>query len=309
MSIKRMLILLSGFLSVSTAQLSLAANLEISGFGDISYGYLWDGPADDAEAALFASGAGTDASPLSQNDGFGNVGIDFTVLAELNDRLTALSEINLQLERGGTSEIGLDLERVYIDYRINNKFNVQVGSFFTPIGFHNRTLYSRAWLMTSIQIPDFDEEELGFIPNHSTGIHFYGNLPVWETHAVNYAVSVANSRGPDPTTLIINRDDGDRKTVTGLLEWVVPAHRDFRVGLSGWVAELNTFKVGPAFGDKSTGEPVKLEEIGFNPYFVLYSEDFSLILEYVTSKQKDKRGNTPGGPFDFSAFFGNFPLI
>ncbi len=310
MFIKRRTLFLMGFLLFSTAELSIAANIEVSGFGDISYGYLWDGPADEADAVLFET-HGTDPSPLSQNDGFGNVGIDFTVLAELTDRLTALSEVNLQLERGGSSDIGLDLERVYVDYRINNKFNIQVGSFFTPIGFHNRTLYSRAWLMTSIQIPDFDEEELGFVPSHSTGIHIYGNLPAGGTHSINYAVSLANSRGPDPVTLIINRDEGDRKTVTGLLEWVVPKYRDFRIGLSGWLAELNTFKVGPAYGDSvsiSTGEPVKLEEVGFNPYLVLYKENFNLILEYVTSKQRDKRGNVPGGPFDFSAFFGEFSL-
>ncbi len=310
MLIKRISILLVGFLLLSTAQLAIAANIEVSGFGDLSYGYLWDGPANEGDAALYKSD-GIAPFPLSQNDGFGNVGIDFTILAELTDRLTALSELNIQLDRGGTSDVGLDLERAYIDYRINNRFNLQVGSFFTPIGFHNRTLYSRAWLMTSIQIPDFDEEELGLVPTHSTGIHAYGNLTNWGTHSFNYAVSLANSRGRDPKTLILNRDEGARKTVTGLLEWVLPTHRDFRIGLSGWLAEINTFKVGPAIGDTaniSTAEPVKLEEIGFNPYLVLYSKHYNLILEYVSLRQNDKKGNLTGSPFEFEAFIGEFSL-
>lgn len=133
-------------------QFARAANIEFSGFGDMTFAETWGGPADDADAADFSS-FGTDDHPLSQNNGFGNTGIDFVVLAELNDRLSMLSEVNLQLARGGTSDVGLDVERTYLDYRINNGFNIQAGSFFTPIGFHNRTLYSRAWLMYSIQIP------------------------------------------------------------------------------------------------------------------------------------------------------------
>ncbi len=293
-----------------TPNIAKGANIEFSGFGDMTFGSTWGGPADAADAALYASD-GTDAFPLSENNGFGNTGIDLVILGELTDRLSVLSEINLQLERGGSSDIGLDVERTYLDYRISNKFNVQVGSFFTPIGFHNRTLYSRAWLMSSIQIPDFDEEELGLVPNHSTGIHFYGNFPTRGAHSLNYAVSVANSRGIDPTILISNRDVGERKTVTGLLEWVFPSHRDFRIGLSGWVAELNTFKVGPNYGDTAstaTGEAAKLEEVGFNPYIVLYSERFSLIMEYAGSTQKDKIGNVPGGPFNFESLLAELSL-
>jgi len=284
-----------------------AANIEFSGFGDMTYGYLSGGPADEADAALFASD-GTDANPLSQNDGFGNVGVDFVIFAELNDQLSLLSEVNLQLERGGSSEIGLDLERTYLNYRILPTFNIQVGSFFTPIGFHNRTLYSRAWLMNSIQIPDFDEEELGFVPTHSTGIHVYGNVPTTGAHALNYALSVANSRGETPETLIINRDDGDRKTVTLLFEWVFPEFRDFRIGLSGWQAQLNTRKVGPLIGDTDTGEPVRLDETGFNPYLVVYAEHFNLSLEYVTLTQDDDRGNLSPSSYDFTSFMGEISL-
>ncbi len=288
-----------------------AVNIEFSGFGDMSFGFLSGGPADDADAALFATD-GTDAHPLSQNDGFGNVGTDFVVFAELNDRLSLLTEVNLQLERGGSGDIGLDVERTYLDYRIIPTFNVQVGSFFTPIGFHNRTLYSRAWLMTSIQIPDFDEEELGFVPTHTTGIHFYGNTPTTGAHSLNYAASIGNSRGETPDALILNRDEGERKTVTLLLEWIFPMYRDFRFGLSGWQAQLNTRFVGPNIGDTEAapgpGAPVRLDETGFNPYLILYSEHFNLSLEYVTLTQDDDRGNLSPSSYDFTSFSGQIAL-
>jgi hypothetical protein len=298
-------------------QVASAVNVEFSGFGDMTYAETWGGPADEADGDLFfgtpTNGGphGTDAHPLSQNNGFGNTGVDFVILAELNDRLSMLSEINIQLERGGTSGVGLDLERTYLDYRINNGFNIQVGSFFTPIGFHGRTLYSRAWLMFSVQTPDFDEEELGLVPNHSTGIHLYGNIPTMGAHSLNYAISVGNARGPDPVTLILNRDDGDRKTVTGLLEWVFPSHRDFRIGLSGWAAKLDTVLVGPNYGDTATlgvDPDVELDELGFNPYLVLYGERFNFILEYVTSRHEDSLGNLGGAGFDFEAVFAELSL-
>lgn len=293
-----------------------AVDIEFSGFGDVTYGFAFGDPADQQDDLLFKE-FGTDANPVNIKEGFGNVGIDFVVLAELNDRLSFLSEVNFQLERGGTSDIGLDVERTYLDYRFSNAFNLQVGSFFTPIGFHNRVLYSRAWLMTSVQIPDFDEEELGLVPTHSTGVHVYGNFLLGGAHSLNYAVSVANGRGRDPVTLIIDRDIKKEKTVTALLEWVIPDYRDFRIGLSGWSAKLESFKVAPNTSGLPpsttdiTGpaaERIELRELGFNPFVILYTKPFNLILEYVVSQHEDDLGNLGGETFDFQALFAELSL-
>ncbi len=286
-----------------------AANIEFSAFGDMTYGFAFGGPADEEAAQLFKQ-FGTDENPLNLNRGFGQVGTDFAVAAELTDHLSFFSEVNLQLERGGTSEIGLDMERNFLDYKIYDWLNLQVGTFFTPLGFHNRTLYSRAWLMYSVQIPDFDEEELGLLPTHSTGVNIYGNLSTGGAHSFNYAVSVTNGRGRDPVTLLLNRDIRNEKTVTALLEWVIPGHRDFRIGLSGWSEKIESFKVD-ALGDSvdiATAEPMELKELGFSPYMVLYGKHFNIILDYFIARQKDELGNLADDTFAHQGFLGEFSL-
>ena len=277
----------------------------------MSLAFSFGDPADKDEAILFEQ-FGTDPNPLNLQRGFGIAGTDFVVVAQLTDRLVFLSEVNLQLERGGTTAIGLDMERNFLDYRIKDWLNIQVGSFFTPIGFQNRTLYSRAWLMQSIQVPEFTEEELGLIPTHEVGVNFYGNIPTFGAHSMNYAVSVTNGRGVDPVGLILGRDPSNDKQVTAMLEWVIPGFRDFRIGLSGWTSKIDTFNLATApFGttaDVAILEPLELREIGFTPHLVLYSKPFNLIVEYAFAQQKDLTGSLGGEKFELNGIFAELSL-
>jgi hypothetical protein len=281
-----------------------AVEIEVSAFGDMTLGFTGGDPADEDAAALFEA-FGTDPNPVNIQKGFGNVGVDFAAVAELTDRLIFLSELNFQLERGGTSEVEVDLERVFLEYRFSDRFNVQVGQFFTPIGFFNRTLYSRAWLMNSIQIPDLFEEEIGLLTTHTNGVHFFGNLPLQGAHSLNYAVSVANGRGGDPTQNILARDPSNAKAVTAMLEWVVPNYRDFRIGVSGWVDKIKTFRVDTLGGSVATdaAEKVELREIGLNPHIAFYGKPFNLIVEYAFVRHKDLIGNLSDETFDMNGLF------
>lgn len=286
-----------------------AVDIEVSVFGDMTLGFTGGEPADEKAATLFEQ-FGTDPNPVNLQRGFGNVGVDFTTLAELTDRLTFLAELNLQLERGGTTAMEIDPERIFLEYRIHSRFNLQVGQFFTPIGFFNRTLYSRAWLMNSIQIPDLFEEEIGLVPTHSNGVQLFGAFPLRGGHSLNYAVSAANGRGADPVMGILARDPSNAKAVTLLLEWVIPDYRDFRIGLSGWSDKIETFRL-TALGEVTTtdaAERVELREIGFNPYVAFYGSRFNLILEYAFVRHKDLLGNLAESTFDMNGYFAEFSL-
>lgn len=292
-----------------TVQPARAVEMEVSAFGDMTLGFIAGDPADEEEAALFEA-FGTDPNPVNLQRGFGNVGVDFTTLAELTDRLTFLAELNLQLERGGTTAMEIDPERIFLEYRIHPRFNLQVGQFFTPIGFFNRTLYSRAWLMNSVQVPDLFEEEIGLVPTHSNGVQFFGTFPMRGAHSLNYAVSVANGRGADPVMGILARDPSNAKAVTLLLEWVIPDHRDFRIGLSGWTDKIESSLL-TALGEVTTtdvAERIALREVGFNPYLAFYGSRFNLILEYAFVRQKDLLGNLAESAFDMSGYFVEFSL-
>lgn len=292
-----------------TVQPARAVEMEVSAFGDMTLGFTAGDPADKEDAALFEA-FGVDANPLSLQRGFGNVGVDFVTLAELTDRLIFLAELNLQLERGGTTAMEIDPERIFLEYRIKSWFNLQVGQYFTPIGFFNRTLYSRAWLMNSIQIPDLFEEELELVPTHANGVNFFGSFPMRGGHALNYAVSVNNGRAVVPDLYILARDPSNAKLVTLLLEWVVPDYRDFRIGLSGWTDKVDTFKL-TALGEVTpldAAERVALREIGFNPYLAFYGSRFNLILEYAFVRQKDLLGNLAENRFDMNGYLAEFSL-
>jgi len=96
----------------------------------------------------------------------------------MTDAITFLGEINFQAARSASSEIEIDVERFFVNYRIDPRFNLQGGLYFTPIGVNNRFLYASAWLMNSIRVPDFFEEELNLFPTHSVGVGVNGEFEV-----------------------------------------------------------------------------------------------------------------------------------
>ncbi len=118
---------------------SWAVDVRFSGFGDIIVGSNSGGPADDNDALLYGQ-FGTDEVPLSSHDGVTLTGVDFVAIVDLTEDFTFLTEVNLQTVRGGSSEIEVDVERIFINYDMDPRLNIQAGLYFTPIGYHNRFL-------------------------------------------------------------------------------------------------------------------------------------------------------------------------
>ena len=286
----------------------LKERFRISAFADVTLGLEWGGPADDAEGALFDQ-FGTDEHPLnSYGDGFGVVGTDFVVTADITDRLVFQGEINLQVSRGASNDLELDFERFYLDYRHDDLLNFQVGFFFTPIGYHNRFLYSRAWLMHSVQVPDLFEEELNLVPTHTVGANLHGSF-----HALGesfkYVVGVGNGRGMDPTENVFARDDANLEA-TVLLEWQVPGFEDFFVGVSGWHDVIRTKKV-VGYGTSvavDTAEDAKLREIGLDAYVTYYGKVFNVLAEFVYAGHEDLEGNLDSRHYVMHGFTAEFSL-
>ena len=112
--------------------------LRFSGFGDFMGGTTTGSFADVSAREQFNQFGGGEAHPKNTTRGFGVTGTDFVIIADMDDNFTFLGEINLQAARGGSDEIELDVERFFIDYRIDPRINLQAGLFFTPIA--SRTL-------------------------------------------------------------------------------------------------------------------------------------------------------------------------
>jgi hypothetical protein len=278
--------------AATTAQ---AQNLRFSGFGDFVFGAVGGGKADTTAAEKFST-FGADVDPVNTNRGFGLTGTDFVVLADMTDNATFLGEINLQTGRGGSSDLELDVERFFVNYRIDPRFNVQAGLFFTPIGYNNRFLYARAWLMNSIQVPDFFEEELNLFPTHSIGVAAHGQFAFENGHRLAYVVSAANGRPHTPDAAVYARDYTSNKEITGLLEWLIPGFKDSRIGVSGWFGNIDSVSVGGlgAVVDGADAEALMLKEHGLDAYVVVNHRRFSVNAEFVRASQSDRVGGAPG---------------
>lgn len=293
---------LVGLLAVASTSPAQAATLRFSGFGDVVFGSIQGAYASEQSRAQFEQ-FGTDPDPVNTMRGFQITGTDFVVIADMNEKLTFLGEINLQAGRGISNEIELDVERFLVDYRIDPRFSVQAGLFFTPIGYNNRFLYARAWLMNSIQVPDFFEEELNLVPTHTVGLATYGAFDLSGGRSINWVASVGNGRASVPNEAVYARDFSDNKEVTGLVELIVPGYKDSRFGVSGWTSEIDSVRLNSP-GDPAvqfgTGEPMRLREHGLDVYAIWNSRHFSINSEWVFSWQKDQIGNLPQADYKFN---------
>jgi hypothetical protein len=291
-----------------TAAAAQAQTLRFSGFGDFVFGAVGGSKADPTATQKFTN-FGSDPDPVNTNRGFGVTGTDFVVLADMTEAVTFLGEINFQTGRGGSSEIEVDVERFFVNYQIDPQFNLQAGLFFTPIGYNNRFLYARAWLMNSIQIPDFFEEELNLFPTHSIGVAAHGELALRNGHRLAYIVSASNGRPHTPDSAIYARDYTNNKEITGLVEWLIPGFRDSRVGVSGWFGNIDSVRVG-GLGEvvsAATADRLELSERGIDLYLIVNHRWFGINAEFVRSNQDDRAGSqngsyiTRGGMIEASA--------
>jgi hypothetical protein len=293
-----------------------AQELSLNGFGDLNYGYRFGPPANRSAVASFEA-FGEDVHPKNTHSGFGLVGTDFVLTAELPADVVYLGEINFQVERGQQSAFEVDVERMFLEKRFVQELNVQAGLFFTPIGYFNRTLYSRAFLMVSAQVPDLFEEELGLVPTHTVGAQVHGQFSLGMEHRLGYAVSVGNGRAQNPVDNVYARDDDGWRSVTGMLEWWTPWSQELRLGVSGWGDRIRSYRV-TELGEirdttDATTETIELRELGASAHLVLKSRWVNLIAEAVIQRHDDQLGNLPeseksttlvGGLFEVSMNLG-----
>jgi hypothetical protein len=288
-----------------------AQDLSVNGFGDMNYGYRFGPPASASAAASFDA-FGEDIAPKNSHSGFGIVGTDFVITAELPADIVYLGEINFQVERGQQSEFEVDVERMFLEKRFVEQFNLQAGLFFTPIGYFNRTLYSRAYLMVSAQVPDLFEEELGLVPTHTVGLQMHGQFSLGSEHRLSYALSGGNGRAKNPVDNVYARDDDGWRSMTAMLEWWTPWANELRFGVSGWADRIRSYQVNSLGEVRDTTDPttetIQLRELGASAHLVLKSRWVNLIAEAVVQNHKDQLGNLPADEQNTTLVGGLFEL-
>jgi hypothetical protein len=118
---------------------------------------------------------------------------DMFATARLTDRVSALAEILFTSQ--SDNSIGVDVERLSLQYRQNDYFSATVGRIHTAIGYYNTAFNRGDYFQTAVGRPtlfEFDDQG-GFLPLQDLGIVLSGQLPSGKL-GLNYVFEVTNGR-------------------------------------------------------------------------------------------------------------------
>jgi hypothetical protein len=122
--------------------------------------------------------------------------LDLFATARITPKLTALVEAVLEEDNQVyIGSVPINLERVLLQYKPSEFFNLDIGSYRTAIGYYNTAYLRGAWFQTALTRPTLFtfEDDGGFLPLHNTGVSANGLLPSGGL-GLQYVVEAGNSR-------------------------------------------------------------------------------------------------------------------
>jgi hypothetical protein len=157
-------------------------------------------PAEPPEASRYAFHGYADAGFVRNEDGLSDkrfeLGeVDLFATARISPKLNVLVEAVLETDNQLlVASVPVNVERLLLQYRQSDYFNLDIGSYRTAIGFYNTTLRG-SWLQTSLTRPMLFtfEDDGGFLPLHNVGLSANGKVPSGAL-GLHYVVEVGSSR-------------------------------------------------------------------------------------------------------------------
>jgi hypothetical protein len=252
--------------------------MQIRGFGDMTF------HGSDAHGT-------TTAFSLGQ--------LNLFVTSDMSEKFRLLSEI--VFEADSANNFGVDVERLLLQYSLNDYFNLAVGRYHTDIGFYNTSYHHSAWLQTAVGRPllfQF-EDNGGILPIHNVGASLSGAIPSGRL-GLHYVAEVGNGRASsspsvEPVQNVVDENNG--KAVNVALFARPSAVRGLQVGFSAYHDSLHP-----------VGIPTIGEEI-FDAYAVLQRPSFEWLNEALLIRHAVKGGHvfdTPGFYTQVSKAFGPY---
>ena len=172
---------------------------------------------EPAEQAAAIPEEAPEPAPLSENrfalHAYGDVGflrnpdgssikrfalgeLDVFASARITPKLSGLVEAVLETDNQlYVSSVPINVERLLLQYKQSEFFNVDIGSYRTAIGYYNTAYLRGSWFQTAITRPKLFvfEDDGGFLPLHNTGVSVNGSLPSGGL-GLRYVVEAGNSR-------------------------------------------------------------------------------------------------------------------
>jgi len=122
--------------------------------------------------------------------------VDLFATARISPKLTALVETVFETDNQlEVATVPINVERLLLQYRQNDYFNLDIGSYRTAIGFYSTAYLRGSWLQTAITRPKLFtfEDDGGFLPLHNVGLSANGKVPPGDL-GLHYVVEVGSSR-------------------------------------------------------------------------------------------------------------------
>jgi hypothetical protein len=118
---------------------------------------------------------------------------DLSITSRLSEKLSMLAELNF--EANNSNQFGVDLERMLLQYKMNDHFKLDVGRYHTAIGFYNTAYHHGSWFQTAIDRPFMFafEDEGGILPLHNVGLSMSGQIPSGRL-GLRYIAEIGNGR-------------------------------------------------------------------------------------------------------------------
>lgn len=137
--------------------------------------------------------------------------LDLLMTGVLTDRVSVLGEVLFTPSKDNS--IGLDVERLLLQYKQNDYFNFAIGRYHTAIGYYNTAFHQGAWFQTAVDRPfmyAFDDKG-GFLPLQEVGVTASGQIPSGSL-GLNYVAEMGNGRahllGSDPAQNFQDTNNG-----------------------------------------------------------------------------------------------------
>ncbi len=122
--------------------------------------------------------------------------IDLFGTERLSPHWTALTELVFETDSQQlVDSVPVNVERLLIQYRGNDFFNADIGSYRTAMGYYSTAYLRGSWLQTAISRPKMFtfEDEGGFLPLHAVGVSTNGRIPSGDLN-LHYVLEVGSSR-------------------------------------------------------------------------------------------------------------------
>ena len=118
---------------------------------------------------------------------------DLFITSRLSDTTSILAETVVEADQ--TNAVGIDLERLLLQYQPNEYLNLSVGRYHSAIGYYNTAYHHSAWMQTAIGRPFMFafEDGGGILPVHNVGVSATGKIPSGAL-GLHYIAEVGNGR-------------------------------------------------------------------------------------------------------------------